>query len=249
MGDATQIRVSGQKVGIIGLEEALENAAAQYGSMPDDRIGKMLLEKLSKRNYIARSATASYEDAFIREYKKYIGEEVPEAEGHELQIKILGPGCPQCDRLEQEIMNLVSEDGIAAELEHVRDPPEIGEYGVMGTPALVIGGRVKCVGTVPPKARLRAWIQQAENINKPYERCRNMEIKVLGPGCPKCQQTEKVVKEAVAEAGVGANIEKVTDTLEIAGYGVFGTPAVVVDGNVKSVGKIPRKEDVLTWIR
>ena len=76
-----------------------------------------------------------------------------------------------------------------------------------------------------------------------------MEIKVLGPGCLRCQQTEKVVKEAVAEAGVGANIEKVTDTLEIAGYGVFGTPAVVVDGNVKSVGKIPRKEDVLTWIR
>ena len=76
-----------------------------------------------------------------------------------------------------------------------------------------------------------------------------MEIKVLGPGCPKCQQTEKVVKEAVAEAGVTADIEKVTDLLKIAGYGVFGTPAVVVDGDVKSVGKIPKKEDVLAWIR
>ena len=76
-----------------------------------------------------------------------------------------------------------------------------------------------------------------------------MEIKVLGPGCPKCQQTEKVVKEAVVEAGVAANVEKVTDTLKIAGYGVFGTPAVVVDGDVKSVGKIPRKDDVLAWVR
>jgi small redox-active disulfide protein 2 len=76
-----------------------------------------------------------------------------------------------------------------------------------------------------------------------------MEIKILGPGCPKCQQTEKVVKEAVAEAGVTADIEKVTDTMKIAGYGVFGTPAVVVDGEVKSVGKIPKKEDVLGWIR
>jgi len=76
-----------------------------------------------------------------------------------------------------------------------------------------------------------------------------MEIKVLGPGCPKCQQTEKVVKEAVAEAGVSADIEKVTDILKIAGYGVFGTPAVVVNGDVKSVGKIPKKEDILTWIR
>ena len=76
-----------------------------------------------------------------------------------------------------------------------------------------------------------------------------MEIKVLGPGCPKCQQTEKVVKEAVAEAGVAANIKKVTDTMEIAGYGVFGTPAVVVDGEVKSVGKVPKKADVLAWIK
>ena len=76
-----------------------------------------------------------------------------------------------------------------------------------------------------------------------------MEIKVLGPGCPKCQQTENVVKEAVAEAGVNAAIEKVTDAMEIAGYGVFGTPAVVIDNEVKSVGKIPRKEDVKGWIQ
>jgi small redox-active disulfide protein 2 len=75
-----------------------------------------------------------------------------------------------------------------------------------------------------------------------------MDIKVLGPGCPKCQQTEKIVKEAVAEAGVAASVDKVTDILEIAGYGVFGTPAVVVDGEVKSVGKIPKKQDVISWI-
>ena len=77
----------------------------------------------------------------------------------------------------------------------------------------------------------------------------NMDIKVLGPGCPKCQQTEKIVKDAVAEAGVDAQVEKVTDTMEIAGYGVFGTPAVVVSGEVKSVGKIPSKQDVIGWIK
>ena len=76
-----------------------------------------------------------------------------------------------------------------------------------------------------------------------------MDIKVLGPGCPKCQQTEKIVKDAIAESGIEATVEKVTDVMEIAGYGVFGTPAVVVDGEVKSVGKIPKKQDVLGWIR
>ncbi|MDA8141526.1 MAG: thioredoxin family protein [Desulfobacteraceae bacterium] len=75
-----------------------------------------------------------------------------------------------------------------------------------------------------------------------------MEIKVLGPGCPRCQQTEKIVKEAVAESGAAAQVEKVTDMMKIAGYGVMGTPAVVVDGVVKSVGKIPTKADVKSWL-
>ncbi len=75
-----------------------------------------------------------------------------------------------------------------------------------------------------------------------------MDIKVLGPGCPKCHQTEKIVKEAVSEAGIEASVEKVTDIMEIAGYGVLGTPAVVIDGEVKSVGKIPSKNDVKSWI-
>jgi small redox-active disulfide protein 2 len=75
-----------------------------------------------------------------------------------------------------------------------------------------------------------------------------MEIKILGPGCMKCHQVEKIVKEAVAEAGADAEIEHVTDFKKIAAYGVFGTPAVVIDGEVKSVGKIPKKEDIKTWI-
>lgn len=76
-----------------------------------------------------------------------------------------------------------------------------------------------------------------------------MEIKVLGPGCPKCAQTEKNVKEAVAGAGLDAKIEKVTDVMEIAGYGVFGTPAVVVDGEVKSVSKIPSVNEIRSWMK
>jgi len=75
-----------------------------------------------------------------------------------------------------------------------------------------------------------------------------MDIKVLGPGCPRCKQTEKIVRETIAEAGVEAQIEKITDTMKIAGYGVFGTPAVVIDGDVKSVGKIPSAEEIKAWL-
>ena len=76
-----------------------------------------------------------------------------------------------------------------------------------------------------------------------------MEIKVLGPGCPKCQATEKNVKEAVSESGLDAQVDKVTDVMEIAKYGVFGTPAVVIDGEVKSVGNVPDKNKIKTWIK
>ena len=75
-----------------------------------------------------------------------------------------------------------------------------------------------------------------------------MEIKVLGPGCAKCAETEKIVREVVAESGLDAKVEKVTDLMKIAGYGVFGTPAVVIDGDVKSVGKVPTKESVRGWL-
>ena len=76
-----------------------------------------------------------------------------------------------------------------------------------------------------------------------------MDIKILGPGCAKCEKTEKIVKEAVAESGANATVDKVTDMMEIANYGVFGTPAVVVDGEVKSVGKVPKKDDMKKWLK
>jgi small redox-active disulfide protein 2 len=76
-----------------------------------------------------------------------------------------------------------------------------------------------------------------------------MEIKILGPGCAKCHQVEKIVKEAVAETGAAADIEHVTDFRRIAEYGVFSTPSVVVDGEVKSVGKIPKKDEIKAWLK
>ena len=75
-----------------------------------------------------------------------------------------------------------------------------------------------------------------------------MEIKVLGPGCPKCQQTLQLVKDTIKETSTQAEPEKVTDAMEIAKYGVFTTPAVVVNGEVKSVGKVPSKDDIKAWL-
>jgi len=75
-----------------------------------------------------------------------------------------------------------------------------------------------------------------------------MEIKILGPGCKKCNQTFEIVKDTLVKGGCDFNIEKITDPMKIASYGVFGTPAVIVDNDVKCVGKIPTKEDIQSWI-
>lgn len=75
-----------------------------------------------------------------------------------------------------------------------------------------------------------------------------MEIKVLGPGCAKCNKTKKLVQEVIKETGVDATVEKVTDMMQIASYGVFGTPSVIVDGEVKCTGKVPKKANVKSWL-
>lgn len=76
-----------------------------------------------------------------------------------------------------------------------------------------------------------------------------MKIEVLGPGCPKCQATEANVKKAVEALGLNVEVRKVTDVKEIASYGVLGTPSVVIDGKVKSVGKIPTVEEIKKWLQ
>ena len=76
-----------------------------------------------------------------------------------------------------------------------------------------------------------------------------MKIEVLGTGCARCNTTEEIVKQAVLDSGIEAEVVKVKDIREIAKYGVMVTPAVVIDGELKSVGKIPDLEEVLEWIK
>ena len=75
-----------------------------------------------------------------------------------------------------------------------------------------------------------------------------MIIKVIGPGCKKCHETERLVREVVEETNSDAVVEYVNDIAEMAKLGIFTTPAVIIDGQVKSVGRIPAKSDVKVWI-
>ena len=70
------------------------------------------------------------------------------------------------------------------------------------------------------------------------------DIKVLGPGCAKCEELLKQTRQAVQELGLECNLEKVSDIQKITSYGVMMTPALVVDGAVKVSGKVPSVEQI-----
>jgi len=75
------------------------------------------------------------------------------------------------------------------------------------------------------------------------------KLQILGPGCPKCQELAKRTEEAAKAAGLEYELEKISDVNQIASYGVFLTPALVVDGEVKVVGKVPSKEELQELIQ
>ena len=73
-------------------------------------------------------------------------------------------------------------------------------------------------------------------------------VQVLGPGCSKCEKLKQNAQEAVAQSGVEATVEKITDINVITGFGVMMTPALAVDGEVKIVGRVPSVDEIVTLI-
>jgi hypothetical protein len=97
----------------------------------------------------------------LKEFNKFTGRPLKETDSDEVEIKVLGPGCARCNQLEQDLIAVMTEMNMPADIEHVTEITEIGNYGVMGTPALVINREVKAVGSILPRAKLKKWLQDA----------------------------------------------------------------------------------------
>ncbi|MEJ2410919.1 MAG: thioredoxin family protein [Novosphingobium sp.] len=74
------------------------------------------------------------------------------------------------------------------------------------------------------------------------------DIKVLGPGCKRCQATQDMVEAAARDVGLEISIEKVTDYAEMAKYGIVSTPGIVIDGKVVHSGGLPKEDDLRRWL-
>jgi len=158
--DLVKIRINQQNVGVIGLKKVMEDMATVYADRPDAEIEAELVKRLLKANYIPDGAKKAYGKALLREFNKFLGRPYEEDAIEGLEIKVLGPGCARCDQLEQDVMEVAAEMNLPASVDHVRDIKEIAGYGVMGTPALVINGKVTSVSIVPTKEQIKTWLSE-----------------------------------------------------------------------------------------
>jgi hypothetical protein len=155
-----KISVGGNLVGMVGLEEIFSRAGTKQG-WSGVELEKFLLDEAKKKNFIPAPAEGEYAKALLREFKKFLGERVEE-DSYGLQVRVLGMGCVNCRKLGQEVIAILAELNLAADFDHVQDIKEIARYGVMGTPALVINGQVKCIGRVPPRKQIIEWLKDAQ---------------------------------------------------------------------------------------
>lgn len=76
-----------------------------------------------------------------------------------------------------------------------------------------------------------------------------MQVRILGTGCAKCQRLEQVTREAAAAAGIAIEVVKVKDIDAIMAYDIISTPGLVIDGVVKSAGRIPPQDEIIAWLQ
>ena len=159
--EVSRIKIGQHTFGIVGLKNVLENMAEEYADQSDEVVAEVLVNRLSKKNYIPEKANKKYGRAFVREFRKFLGQSFEDENSHGLDIKVLGAGCVVCDSLENEVMAALTDMGLGAELDHIRDPEQIARYKVKGTPALIINGKIMCTGTAPSKNKIRKWLEEA----------------------------------------------------------------------------------------
>jgi len=157
--DYRLVLVENTQVGLIGLKEIFDELKSQR-DIPESVLKDMLVEKAGKKNYIPDSIKEEYQKALFREFKKSLGEKVGEEKSGFLEVVILGPGCYSCNKLEQDVMAVLSETGIRAAFNHITDPSMMVQYGILPTPALIINGKVKSSGRVPSKSMIKKWLEE-----------------------------------------------------------------------------------------
>lgn len=150
------IRIGSSTIGLIGLDLALNRAAA--GGMPEEEAVDFLLAAVSRDNYIPTGAVAKYRDALRQAYREHL--QPGSAPTGPPVIRIFGTGCVSCNNLQKLVIEVLDAMGMAADIEQIHDPDEIGRQGIVLTPALMVNGQVKSGGLLPTRAQIEQWLRE-----------------------------------------------------------------------------------------
>lgn len=157
-----QISIGGFTVGIIGLDDIFDEVKTA-GESDDEKLKDLIFEKVKARNYIAPGQEDAYREDLYDEYMVYTGRQSSRTKRSGLlELRVYGPGCPRCGRLDRAVMEVISAQGLNVDYQYVKDPAEMKRRGIMGSPALVINGKLAAVGRAPNRKELEKLLEQAQ---------------------------------------------------------------------------------------
>jgi hypothetical protein len=149
------IRIGSANIGLIGLDLAMNEAAGR--ELGEAEAMDFLYQAIKEKNYIPAAMKEKYRIALFKEFARHLHGD----SGHDesLVFRIYGPGCVSCNGLQELVIEVLADLHIAADIEQIHDPDEIGRAGILQTPALMINGKVKSAGLLPTRALVEQWIR------------------------------------------------------------------------------------------
>lgn len=153
------IRIGKASIGLIGLDIALNHAASKQLSENDAE--DFLFDAIRGKNYIPEGAEQKYREALRKTYHLHLHPD--ERENDIPVIRIYGKKCVSCDNLHNSVREILNNAGVAADIEKIHEPDEIGRAGILITPALIINGELKSSGSWPTQAQIEQWIRELVN--------------------------------------------------------------------------------------
>ncbi|MCX5884461.1 MAG: thioredoxin family protein [Proteobacteria bacterium] len=135
--DIKQIVIDGHRISLVGLQESFIRIK-EMGIKDRAQLKEQIVREIEKQNYIA-----------------------PSFKSGPLTIRVIGPGCYNCERLFELTLQVLSEMGVSADLDKVTDSAMQRQFGITATPALIVNNKVKVTGRVPAKAEVKEWIKGA----------------------------------------------------------------------------------------
>lgn len=151
------LKIGNATVGLLGLDIVLTKLLADKTIEREVAIND-LVDSISNQNYIPSGRENLYRVALAKEYDRLRSGQERETD-NSLTIRILGSGCVSCNNLQSMVIEIMNELGVAADIFQIHDLDEIGRFGVIQTPALIINGKLKSAGRLPRKSQIEEWLK------------------------------------------------------------------------------------------